>query len=55
MNPSKKPQIIKFVVAWGIWKRAKNTYSKKEQDSIAGFMSRDHSRLDYIFQEFRKW
>ncbi len=48
-----EPQIIKFAIAWDVWKQAKSAYSKREQD-IYGFMSRDHSRLDYIFQEFRK-
>ena len=48
-----EPQIIKFAVAWDVWKQAKSTYSNMEQD-IYEFMSRDHSRLDYIFQEFRK-
>ena len=47
-------QIIKFAVAWDMWKQAKNTFYKREQGSITGFMSADHSRLDYIFQEFRK-
>ena len=48
-----EPQIIKFAIAWDVWRQAKNVYSKGEQ-GIYGFMSRDHSRLDYIFQEFRK-
>ncbi len=48
-----EPQIIEFAIAWDIWKQAKYTYYKREQD-IYEFMSRDHSRLDYIFQEFRK-
>jgi hemerythrin superfamily protein len=48
-----EPQIIKFAIAWDVWKQAKSAYSKREQD-IYEFMSRDHSRLDYIFQEFRK-
>lgn len=47
-------QIITFAVAWNIWKQAKNLYCKTEKEDIAEFMSKDHSRLDYIFQEFRK-
>jgi len=47
-------QIIKFAVAWNVWKQAKNTFYKRERDSVAVFMSTDHSRLDYILQEFRK-
>ncbi|MCL4411727.1 hemerythrin domain-containing protein [Candidatus Marsarchaeota archaeon] len=49
-----EPQIIKFALAWDVWKHAKSIYSKMGQDSIYSFMSRDHLRLDYIFQEFRK-
>jgi hemerythrin superfamily protein len=49
-----EPQIIKFAVAWSVWKQAKSIYSKTRQNSITGFMSKDHSRLDYIFQEFRE-
>ncbi len=47
-------QIIKFAIAWNVWKRAKEVYSKDNETSIYKFMSGDHSRLDYIFQEFRK-
>ena len=47
-------QIIKFAVAWNVWKQAKKLYSKPVRSSISGFMSEDHSRLDYIFQEFKK-
>ncbi|MDE1857261.1 MAG: hemerythrin domain-containing protein [Candidatus Micrarchaeota archaeon] len=47
-------QIITFAVAWDVWKQAKKVYSRDREASISKFMSNDHSRLDYIFQEFRK-
>ncbi len=49
-----EPQIIKFSVAWDVWKQAKMVYSQSGETSISKFMSNDHSRLDYLFQEFLK-
>ena len=45
-------QIITFAVAWDVWKHAKAIYSSADKESISGFMSKDHSRLDSIFQKF---
>ncbi|MDE1833302.1 MAG: hemerythrin domain-containing protein [Candidatus Micrarchaeota archaeon] len=47
-------QIITFAVAWNVWKHAKRIYSQNSEISISRFMSDDHSRLDYIFEEFRR-
>ncbi|MGI0100624.1 MAG: hemerythrin domain-containing protein [Candidatus Micrarchaeaceae archaeon] len=49
-----EPQIIKFAIAWNVWKQAKKVYSQNKETSISKFMSDDHSRLDSIFQEFKK-
>jgi hemerythrin superfamily protein len=49
-----EPQVIKFAVAWDVWKHAKSIYYDAKKESITDFMSKDHSRLDHIFQTFRK-
>ena len=49
-----EPQIIKFAVAWDVWKQAKKVYYQNKETSVSKFMSNDHSRLDYLFQEFLK-
>lgn len=47
-------QIINFAIAWNVWKQAKMIYSQNKEINISKFMSADHSRLNYIFQEFKE-